>query len=343
MAAKAHYTQQQREAAMRNNHALHYAQEHGYNLVREGQCYRLKEHDSMVFTRDGYWHWNSRCVHGRAVEFIAYYELNNAPDSLVQAILILAGETPGRIPETQHIPQSQTPPAQKRLGEFQCPKRSPDSRRLTAYLCQTRGISIRIVQEMLGQKVLYESVSETGNGNTVHNACFVSYGPDRQPCSAFLRGLNSFGKSFKMEVEGGDKRWGWLLRGKDAESVYVFEACIDAASYATLLLMEGEQPFYRRDFLALGGLSMEPLRNYLHKNRKVKQVYLLLDADAAGQEAVKRFQPVLEEKGYLVTVCQPSWGKDWNDTLVHYRCTLPQVLKQNKVILCNDFLEVTNE
>lgn len=315
----AHYTQQQREAAMRNNHALHYAQEHGYNLVREGRCYRMKEHDSMVFTQDGYWHWNSRGIHGRAVEFIAYYELHNSSDSLVQAILILAGETPPDRPPEKPKKPSQIPPTKEESGVFQCPKRSQDTRRLIAYLCQTRGISLRIVQEMLGQKVLYESVSQTASGKVVHNACFLSYGPNGQPCSAFLRGLSSQGKPFKMEVEGGDKRWGWLLRGKEVEQVCVFEACIDAASYATLLLMKGEQPLLGRDYLALGGLSIEPLQRYLRRNPKIRQICLMLDGDAPGQDAASRFQAALLDDGYQVTILQPQWGKDWNDTLTHYR------------------------
>lgn len=318
MAKKACYTKQQREAAMRNNNALHYAQAHGYTLIREGKCYRMKEHDSMVFTQDGYWHWNSRDVHGRAVEFIAYYELNNAPDSLVQAILILAGETPSDTTPGKAL-TTHPKPAQELPKSFCCPKSSPDNRRLTAYLCQTRGISLRIVQEMIGQKVLYESVSSLPDETQIHNACFLSYGPDGKPCSAFLRGLNSFGKPFKMEVEGGNKRWGWLLRGVDPEEVYVFEACIDAASYGTLLLMEGKQPLQGRDYLALGGLTMEPLQNYLRRNPKVTHISLMLDADPPGQDAAKRFQAALLDKGYQVTIASPESGKDWNDTLLSYR------------------------
>ena len=90
---KAHYTQEQHEAAMRNNHALNYALSRGYQLVRNGQSYRMKEHDSMVFTLDGRWYWNSRSLSGRAVEFITQYELGgSSADNLVRAILILAGD-----------------------------------------------------------------------------------------------------------------------------------------------------------------------------------------------------------------------------------------------------------
>jgi len=313
---KSHYTQEQHEAAMRNNHAL----SRGYQLVRNGQSYRMKEHDSMVFTLDGRWYWNSRSLSGRAVEFITQYELGgSSPDNLVQAILILAGADTACTckPKAESFAKSASvPPTNK--TPFQLPQRASDSHRLIAYLCQTRGISLQIVQTMLTQRVLYESVSKTPNGYSAHNACFVSYGPDNRPCSAFLRGLSSNnGKPFKKEVEGGDKRWGWKLRGVEVEEVCVFEACIDAASYATLLLMQGQKPLAGRDYLALGGLGMTPLSNYLLHHPQTKRVKLMLDNDSAGQEAAARFQAALEK--YTVETVIPEFGKDWNDTLLQHR------------------------
>lgn len=319
---KLHYTQEQHDAAMRNNHALDYALSRGYQLVRNGQSYRMQEHDSMVFTQDGRWYWNSRSLSGRAVEFIAHYELGgSSPDNLVQAILILAGADTscGQTcckPRAESFAESTSAPPTNRAS-FHLPQRASDSRRLIAYLCQTRGISLQIVQTMLSQKVLYESVRKTPNGYLAHNACFVSYGLDNSPCSAFLRGLSSNGKPFKQEAEGGDKRWGWKLRGTDVDEVCVFEACIDAASYATLLLMQGQNPLAGRDYLALGGLGMTPLSNYLLRHPQIKRVKLMLDNDSAGQEAAARFQAALEK--YTVETVIPEFGKDWNDTLLQYR------------------------
>lgn len=316
---KAHYTQEQHEAAMRNNHALNYALSRGYQLVRNGQSYRMKEHDSMVFTLDGRWYWNSRSLSGRAVEFITQYELGgSSADNLVRAILILAGDDTAYNckPRTESSSQSASALPTSR-NSFQLPQQAPNSRRLIAYLCQTRGISLQIVQTMLAQRVLYESVSTSPKGYSAHNACFVSYGPDSRPCSAFLRGLGSNGKPFKKEVEGGDKRWGWKLRGADVDEVCVFEACIDAASYATLLLMQGKKPLAGRDYLALGGLGMAPLSNYLLNHPQIKRVKLMLDNDSAGQETAARFRAALEN--YTVETVIPEFGKDWNDTLLHHR------------------------
>ena len=85
---KAYYTKDQYEAARYNSNALEYARSQGYELVRQGAYYTMKEHDSMVFTPQGTWFWNSRGVHGTALEFQMYYENK----TLTEAVLTLAGE-----------------------------------------------------------------------------------------------------------------------------------------------------------------------------------------------------------------------------------------------------------
>ena len=82
---KPYYTKEQYEAARYNSNALEYARSQGYELVRQGAYYTMKEHDSMVFTPQGTWFWNSRGVHGTAQEFQMYYENK----TLTEAVLTL--------------------------------------------------------------------------------------------------------------------------------------------------------------------------------------------------------------------------------------------------------------
>ena len=58
-----YYTDEEKEKALQNTNALKYALSHGYQLMKSGNEYRLKEHDSMVFELNGKWHWNSRGLH----------------------------------------------------------------------------------------------------------------------------------------------------------------------------------------------------------------------------------------------------------------------------------------
>ena len=303
---RTYYTKEEYEAAKRNDNALLYAQRQGYDLVRTGRYFYMRQHDSLVFAPSGAWFWNSRGLSGRALEFIVFYEGRSFPE----AVLILAGTVqPGFTPRV--IPRSIPPPVkQPQPIPFVLPKPANNDRQLFAYLCGRRKLDEAIVREMLEQKVLYESVSP----NHIHNACFVSQDETGKPCSAFLRGMGK--KSFKGEVPGGSKNHGWLLHGKQPDTLLVFEAAIDAASYASLLLHQGIDPFQGRDYLALGGLCFDPIANYLAAHPHIRKIDLLLDGDSWGRAAAARFESDLQEKGFHVSTQFPPVGKDWNDTLI---------------------------
>ncbi len=306
-----YFTAEQKEIADRNSSALDYAMSQGYELVRQNSYYKMKEHDSMVFTSDGFWFWNSRNLHGRAPEFIMEYEGH----SFVEAVLILAGETvPGRA-------NIYTPPVNPIANKsqnavpFELPEQAKDSRQLFGYLCKSRMLSTQVVKEMLEQKILYQSSHTAHSGKTVHNACFVSYDDLKKPCSVFQRGLSTLGTPYKREVPGGDKSYGWVFHGKHPTKLYVFEAAIDAASFVSLGESHHKQPLAQADYLALGGLTFEPVARYLQTHPDIQAVHLMLDNDSAGRDASARFQCKLEEMGIYVEDHVPPAGKDWNEYL----------------------------
>lgn len=192
---RTYYTKEEYEAAKRNDNALLYAQRQGYDLVRTGRYFYLRQHDSLVFAPSGAWFWNSRGLSGRALEFIVFFEGRSFPE----AVLILAGTVqPGFTPRV--IPRSIPPPVkQPQPIPFALPKPANNDRQLFAYLCGRRKLDEAIVREMLEQKVLYESVSP----NHIHNACFVSQDETGKPCSAFLRGMgkNPSREKYREEVK----------------------------------------------------------------------------------------------------------------------------------------------
>jgi len=85
-----YFAQEQWEYARNKASALEYARSERYNLVPEGgsqKYFHLKEHDSMLFTADGRWFWNSHHLAGGAIEFIMNYEGRTK----VEAVLQLSG------------------------------------------------------------------------------------------------------------------------------------------------------------------------------------------------------------------------------------------------------------
>lgn len=139
---KQYYTKEQYQKA-REITALDYARSQGYHLIKQGRYYTMQDHDSMIFTPKGDWWWNSRDVHGGAIEFCIYYE----DRSLTEAICWLAGETtPTQIPEAAK-PEPEPEPA-----VFVMPKPAVDNRRVIDYLCRVRGLSRAVVDYMIEQR-----------------------------------------------------------------------------------------------------------------------------------------------------------------------------------------------
>ena len=300
-----YFTAEQKALAEQNSNALQYALSQGYDLVRHGNYYVMKEHDSMVFKLDGSWFWNSRRLHGRAAEFIMYYE----GKSLVEAILTLSGETVSARQQSPILPRAS--PA----VPFKPPVRAHNQKQMYGYLCGTRKLEPQIIKAMVDQRILYQSDQTLSPGKVVHHACFISYDESGKPCSAFQRGTADLGSAYKREVPGGNKKYGWILHGRKPEQLYVFEAAIDAASYASLRLQAGQDPLKDADYLALGGLAFTPIQTYLRRHPEVRSVYLMLDNDGPGQAAAADFQKRLFSLGMDVRIRTPPRGKDWNEYL----------------------------
>lgn len=323
---KAYYTKEQYEAAKYNSNALEYAQRRGYDLINERGWYKLRDHDSMVFTPDGRWYWNSRGLSGAALEFMMYYENMTITD----AVLTLAGEREQTSFRPLERPAPQVEPKARDGGpryEFRLPEKAQDFKRLFGYLCRDRGLDKTVVQEMIRQDRVYQSEAKLQNGKVLSNATFVYQDAQGKPVGAFQRGMydRSDAAPYKRDAPGSDKRWGWMLASpfNPATEVRVFEGAIDAASDASLYAMPG---MYDRDWrqepvdrLSLEGLSIQPLQNYLQSHPDVRRVVLMLDGDVPGRRAAREIAGKLAAQGYQVEDRVPPFGKDWNEVLMETR------------------------
>lgn len=310
----------------RSYSALEYAKSAGYNLVKDGRGYHLREHDSMIFTQDGRWFWNSRGLKGRALDLLVHYEGMSLPEA-VNRLTTGYGTA-------QRSPPSRRPPLHPHLSTqekkpFELPEKSPTFKRLFAYLCQTRKLDVEIVQELVEQHRVYESVRYypapgTGELREAHNIIFVGFDEAGKPRSAFQRGTNTYGAAFKRDVAGSDKIYAFCCPGREGvTAVSAFEASIDAISHATLAKRSGKD-WRSRDRIAQGGTWEGPLLHYLRCRPRVKEIELCYDNDEGGHKAAARTLEALEkegftaENGYLVTVSFPEL-KDWNEGLVRSR------------------------
>lgn len=330
---KVYYTKEQYEAARYNSNALEYARAQGYELVRQGAYYTMKEHDSMVFTPQGTWFWNSRGVHGTALEFQIYYENK----TLTEAVLTLAGERelinsrPAERPQTEPAAHTVSPKTDSPRSPFRLPEKAENYRQLFYYLCADRGLEKDVVQEMIRQNRLYQSAYRRPDGKVVSNVTFVYRDNDGKAIGAFQRGMaDRDGQApYKRDVPGSDKRWGWMLPGQGTPSqVAVFEGAIDAASDASLAAMKDGAAWRGIDRLSLEGLGMQPLTNYLQAHPNTRQVILMLDGDEPGRRTANEIAQKLQAQGYEVENREPPFGKDWNEVLKGIRAMEAEALEQ---------------
>jgi len=312
---KLYFTNAQYKAA-RQCSALKYAVATLYDLVKEGRAYHLRQHDSMIFTQDGRWFWNSRGLKGRALEFIQHYEGRSLPEAVI--LLTEAVPLPYLEPCEPTCPLVRKP--------FELPEKSPTFKRLFAYLCKIRKLDVKIVQMLIQQGRLYEGVhyytaASTGELRAAHNAVFVALDEMGRPRGAFQRGTNTF--AFKGDVEGSEKKYAFCCPGREGVTkLSVFEAAIDAISHATLAKRAGED-WASRDRIALDGKESDPLLFYLERYPQYKEIELCLDQDAYGKTATVRLLQALRDAGYtkdngysVYASTRLLTGKDWNDELM---------------------------
>ena len=179
---------------------------------------------------------------------------------------------------------------------------SEDTEHITwLYLIKHRGIARDVVAHFAKAGLLYEDAE-------YHNAVFVGTDAEGVPRHAHKRSANSYGKSFRLNVEGSDPRYSFHHVGTD-RSLYVFEAPIDMLSYITL----HPEDWQRHSYVACCGTSIQPVVQILEQAPQLDTVLLCLDNDEAGHQASRRMREQLETH-YSVERLIPE-NKDWNDDL----------------------------
>lgn len=270
-------------------------------LISKQQIFNQEQ--LSVTIRGNEWYDHAEERGGHAVSFVQrFYHL-----SYPEAVTMLLGGELGTV----------YPSAEERVEEppkpFVLPPANSNMRRVYAYLVKHRNIDRSVVAHFAREKLLYEDAD-------YHNAVFVGTDEDGVPRHAHKRSANSFGKAFRLNVEGCDPRHSFHHIGTDG-SLYVFEAPIDMLSYITLH-PEGWQS---HSYVACCGTSIQPVLKLLERQPQINTVLLCLDNDEAGHLASRRMKEQLAER-YTVERLIPA-HKDWNDDLTAEEPSYAQVMQ----------------
>ena len=264
--------------------------------------FELKSHNSFKINGESsLWHWKSRGIGGKsALDYLMHVE----GCSFVEAVRLLCEEQPCFIPQRHEEVERQRPP-------FKLPEKSPTTTRVEAYL-RCRGISPQVIQKCIDDGILYESLP-------YHNCVFVGRDADGVPKYAALRGTYIYGKQFKGESTGSDKRFGFCIAPTtESSALAVFEAAIDAMAEMTLAGDAADK--YR---LSLGGIyapeegrDIHPpaaLEEFLAQHPQVNRIEFCLDNDPPGRAAAAALARLYGEQYQVAVHLPPIEGFDYGD------------------------------
>ncbi len=277
-----------------------------HELVRKGNDYCTREHDSLTISENGLWHWFSRGIGGQTA---LQYLIKVKEMDFVDAVLHLCCNKP--------IQQSQSPQTKEvdnKKQKFILPEAYKNNDRVIEYL-RMRKISDFIINYCIENKLLYESAD-------YHNAVFVGYDKEGIAQYAALRGTwKHMANSFKGEVAGSDKRFCFSVSAIErSDKLIVTESAIDALSVATIRKKIGDV-----HYLSVGGVYVpnklkvtmpKALEQYLKDYKEIKNIELCLDNDEVGDSASGLIGNKLLDEGYKTASHIPKYKKDYNEYLL---------------------------
>lgn len=270
------------------------------NLVHlSGDTYCTREHDSLKIS-NGKWHWFSRHIGGRSA---LDYLIKVKGFSLPMAVEQINGYSTS-VPVISRLSQ----PKPKTI----CLPEPNSSTAVVRRYLKSRGIHDTVIDFCIDNDLLYED-------KRYHSAVFL--GRDSAGVIRYA-GIRSTGSAYKGEATGSDKHYSFRLPGR-SDTVHVFESAIDALSFATLMLYQG-QNWHEDHLLSLAGVfkterdDVVPvaLQQYLKEHPQIRTIRLHLDNDAIGRGAVEGIVRGLQNR-YQIVDEPPVSGKDVNDFLMH--------------------------
>lgn len=265
---------------------------HGEKLLRSGREKRLAS-DHSITVHGNEWFDHATGEGGLAIDFLQRHYRYSFPEAVTE---LLGGEQGEALPTAEKKEAERKP--------FALPPANDNMRRVFAYLIKHRHIDRGILSYFARENLIYEDAE-------YHNAVFVGVDKTGTARHAHKRSTNSYGDTFRINVEGSDPKYSFGYSGAGAKTLYVFEAPIDLLSFISLY----PENWQSRSYVSLCGTSEHAMLEMLEQDAGIQTITLCLDNDDAGFKAKVRLTGILHEHGYTsINELTPTL-KDWNDNL----------------------------
>ncbi|WP_298203093.1 DUF3991 domain-containing protein [Desulfosporosinus sp.] len=280
---------------------LEYARQVGYTVEQiTPKEFKIPNYGGLRINGTGSkWNCFTEKDGGGPIQFVMYMEKKSWVEAVKELLGLSANENSSMRRVTRDIEK------EKEKGEFVLPEKNSTYKHVFAYLINTRKIDKDIIFSMVKEKKLYE--------NTHRSCVFVGYDREGAARYASVRSTNTQGSSYRGDVANSDKAFAFNIAGA-SNTIRVFEAPIDALSYATFLKHFDSEN--KDHMLALGCLGDAALKRYLNDHPVVNKIIFCLDNDRWGHEALNRWVEAYKPD-YSLAHHFPK-GKDWNEDLVSF-------------------------
>lgn len=295
MSGYIYFTDEQKERA-NSVDLVDFLQRQGEKLLPSGRDKRLAS-DHSITVRGNRWYDHSAEQGSYSIDLVK--RLYNLP--FPEAVSLLLGGEQG-VEYRQHSGSRE----QEQRKPFALPPAHTDMRRVFAYLIKQRCISREVLSEFAREKLLFED-------SEYHNAVFVGFDEKGVARHAHKKSTAT-GSSFRINVEGSHPAYSFHYISKNPypHKLCVFEAPIDLLSYISL----HPENWKQHSYMALNGVSEQPVLKLLELYPQLQRVTLCLDNDEAGRKAASRIHKTLKEQGFEDVAYDVSAHKDWNEDLV---------------------------
>lgn len=290
----------------------------GFTLVRRGNYFSLKEHDSTIIDVEKNCFWrNSRFSRGfkggagSPIDFLMEFGGETEPKKAMRRLALMYGINQGAqagIRYTQNAEQD------IRIGEMGhgrdqslcLPVKDHDCNRVYNYLLD-RSISPEIIKFFIEKKMLYQ--------DTRKNCVFVSPARD----FACIRGTDKQRKFIKDCIGNNYDACFFFKGNSGVDRLIVAESVIDIMSIMSYLQIKGIS-YENYAYLATSGTN-KVYSLFFHVQAEqpgICKIYLCNDNDGAGREADQKAMLGLQKIGYagVCKIEKSPGGKDWNEYLI---------------------------
>ena len=281
----------------------------GYTVKRIGNYYTLKEMDSIrIYNKTHWFRWSRQYEKGEnggsQIDFLRVFAGMDIKEAIFW-LLDFAGYRGISEAEASKPFKHQVEEKQVKSKLFVLPQPAASNAYICSYLNQERAISKVVIEYFINRGLIYET-------RDYHNVVFK--GNDKEGVTRFasMRGVfDRGGNSFKCDVAGNDKNYGFNIFTDNSSELIVFESAIDLMSYMDIHMD------FETNKLALGMLSDAPLETFLEEHPQITSIRFCLDNDVPGRKATEELTEKYYSLGYEVEDCPPPKNyKDYNEWLV---------------------------